>query len=63
MCLICMHCGKCPGVELNPDATGSGNRTLYCLKCGEEVPVGAVFCPGCGTAALVPPGLSMREAQ
>ena len=29
---------------------------MFCMKCGNEIPEGAAFCPGCGTAAGAVPG-------
>lgn len=58
MCLICMKCGRCPGIDRNADAAGATAREITCLKCGAVLPAEGGVCVQCGSVALVPPGQS-----
>ena len=63
MCLICMKCGRCPGIDRNADAAGSAAREIACLKCGAPLLGHAVACDLCGEIALVPPGESAKAER
>lgn len=63
MCLICMKCGRCPGIDRNADAAGTAGREIACLKCGAALSARATVCDQCGELVLVPPGESAKTAK
>lgn len=61
MCMICMRCGRCPGVEPFDELKALAESFKNCKFCGTEIPQGAVRCPECQAKVVLPPGALASE--